>query len=558
MKRAAIYARVSTGKQAAGELSLPDQLNQCRKFAEAKGLEIVAEFVDPGVSARTDKRPEFQRMIKFACGPHRPFEVILVHSQSRLFRNAKDLHVYRDRLESAAVRFMSATQDVGVSDAADIVSGVVGLFDEFQSKETAKHVSRSMIENAKQGFWNGSAPPFGYRTYAAETRGARVKKKLEINPPEAETVRQVFRLYVLGDGGSGPLGVKQIATRLNAEGHRTRQGKPFRVQFIDIVLRNAAYVGEHYFNRNDSRRGKQRPREEWVLLPVPKLVDEALFYAAQDKLDRQHPLKTAPRLVRSEVLLTAVARCGGCGALVRKLSGKRGAYHYYRCSTKFQSGEAACKGVSIPMGDLDSIVLDAIEAIALAPPRLRKLTEALVARAADRNAALTARLKALDGERRKAKAQVSELYRLLGTGELQMHATLAAHVKGLQDTIETVTRQIARLESERAASLEMLTDEAIEAFGRAVSAALRDPDNKALARAYIQALVSEVIVTDTEVRISGPKAALLHQAALFAAKGELVPSFAQDWRAIWKILRMSFSRFIRCWPIGSISSAMRT
>jgi len=364
MKRAAIYARVSTGKQAAGELSLPDQINQCRKFAEAKGLEIVAEFIDPGVSARTDKRPEFQRMINLACGPHRPFEVILVHSQSRLFRNAKDLHVYRDRLASAAVRFLSATQDIGEGDAADIVSGVVGLFDEFQSKETAKHVSRSMIENARQGFWNGSSAPFGYRTYAAETRGARVKKKIEIEPQEAETVRQVFRLYVLGDGGSGPVGVKQIATRLNAEGHRTRQGKPFRVQFIDTALRNTAYVGEHYFNRNDSRRGKARPREEWVSLPVPKIVDEALFYAAQDKLDRQHPLKTAPRLVRSEVLLTAVAKCGQCGAPLRKLSGKRGTYHYYRCSKKFESGASACSGVSIPMGELDGLVLDAIETTA--------------------------------------------------------------------------------------------------------------------------------------------------------------------------------------------------
>lgn len=89
-----------------------------------------------------------------------------------------------------------------------------------------------------------------------------------------------FGSLVLGDGGSGALGVKQIASRLNAEGHGARQGKPFRVQFIDAVLPNTAYVGEHYFNRNDSRRCKARPREERVLPPVPKIIDEALFYAA--------------------------------------------------------------------------------------------------------------------------------------------------------------------------------------------------------------------------------------------------------------------------------------
>jgi len=193
----------------------------------------------------------------------------------------------------------------------------------------------------------------------------------------------------------------------------------------DTMLRNTAYVGEHYFNRNDSRRGKQRPREEWVAFPMPRIVDDALFYAAQEKLDRQHPLKTPPRLVRSEVLLTAVARCGECGAALRKLSGKSRAYHYYRCSKKFESGAEACKGVSIAMGELDDIVLGALEETVLEPKRLRKMTGALVSRAIERNEALAARQKQLDGERRKAKAQVAELYRLLGTGELQMDATLA-------------------------------------------------------------------------------------------------------------------------------------
>lgn len=175
MKRAAIYARVSTGKQAAGELSLPDQRRQCAKFAEAKGYEIAAEFIDAGVSARTDKRPQFQRMINLACAPHRPFDVIFVHSQSRFARNTKDLLVYKERLEANGVSLISITQDLGIGETADVLHTVMGALDEYQSKETAKHVSRSMIENAKQGFWNGSRAPFGYRTYAAETRGARVK-----------------------------------------------------------------------------------------------------------------------------------------------------------------------------------------------------------------------------------------------------------------------------------------------------------------------------------------------------------------------------------------------
>lgn len=487
-------------------------------------------------------------MIALAVAPHRPFSVILAHSQSRLFRNAKDLLIYRDRLAANWVRLLSITQDLGESESAEVMQAFMGSLDEYNSKEASKHVTRSMIESAKQGFWNGARAPLGFRTYTAEVRGIRNKKKIEMDPQEAETVRLIFRLYVQGDGHSGPLGVKQITTTLNAHGCRTRDGKPFRVQFVDTVLRNTAYVGEHYFNCNNSRRGRARPREEWVLLPTPKIVDDALFYAAQYKLDRQHPLKTAPRLVRSDVLLTAVAKCGACGAPLRKLSGKRGAYHYYRCSRRFESGATACKGVSIPMRDLDAIVLDAIEATALAPVRLRKIAEALVARAGDRNAALDTRRRSLDGERRKAHAQVLELHRVAGTGAVAMDATLAGHVKALQDKVETLTSQIAGVEAERAASLERLTDGAIEAFARAASAALRDPGNPTFARTYIRALVSDVTVSDSEIRISGPKAALLHQAALFAAKGELVPSFAQDWRT---------RRDSNPWPLPSEREKLR-
>ena len=351
MKRAAIYARVSTGKQASGELSLPDQVRQCEAYAKAKGYEVVQRFIDDGASARTDKRREFQRMMALAHAPHRPYDAVLVHSQSRLFRNAKDTLTYFDRLATSGVRPIAITQDVGEGDSADILRGVVSLFDEFQSKETAKHVTRSMIENARQGFWNGSRAPFGYRTYTAEVRGIRNKKKIETDEAEA-VVRHIFRLYVHGDGRSGPLGAKRITTTLNASGARTRDGKPFRLQFIDKVLRNAAYIGEHHFNRTNSRRKTVRPKAEWIAFPMPRIVDDSVFYAAQEKLDRQHPMKTAPRLVSSNVLLTAVARCGACGAPMRKQSGKYGRYEYYRCSKKANSGSTAYNGVSSPWASL--------------------------------------------------------------------------------------------------------------------------------------------------------------------------------------------------------------
>ncbi|AMN47244.1 hypothetical protein ACG33_09080 [Steroidobacter denitrificans] len=52
---------------------------------------------------------------------------------------------------------------------------IMALFDEYQSKENAKHVMRALKENARQGFWNGSLPPIGYRTVDAERAQAMLQ-----------------------------------------------------------------------------------------------------------------------------------------------------------------------------------------------------------------------------------------------------------------------------------------------------------------------------------------------------------------------------------------------
>ena len=93
---------------------------------------------------------------------------------------------------------------------------VIALFDEYQSKENAKHVIRSMKENARQGFWNGATAPLGYKLIEAEKRGTKIKKKLDLDPIEAETVELIFRLYLHGDGNSGALGVKVVVKWLTA------------------------------------------------------------------------------------------------------------------------------------------------------------------------------------------------------------------------------------------------------------------------------------------------------------------------------------------------------
>src|SRR3546814_12497005 len=92
---------------------------------------------------------------------------------------------------------------------------------------------RAWKENARQGFWNGSLPPIGYRTVAAEQRGAKVKKKLEIDSLHADTVRLIYRLALEGDGTTGQMGVKKIVSHLNSRRIFTREIG--RAQCVDSV-----------------------------------------------------------------------------------------------------------------------------------------------------------------------------------------------------------------------------------------------------------------------------------------------------------------------------------
>ncbi len=176
--RAAIYIRASNGQQALQDLSLPDQKSQCKAYCAKKDWEVVDTFSDAGASATNDNRVEFQAMIAEACSGAKPFDVVIVHSQSRFARNTLDLLYYTKKLEKADVQFVSITQDIGTGDQADVLRTILGAMDEYQSKEISKHVSRSMNENARQGCWNGSQPPLGYRSYVAEKRGKKIRRNL--------------------------------------------------------------------------------------------------------------------------------------------------------------------------------------------------------------------------------------------------------------------------------------------------------------------------------------------------------------------------------------------
>src|SRR5262249_16862145 len=147
-----------------------------------------------------EDRPEFQRMIAQATSEERPFDIVVVHSLSRFSRDVLHSELYIRKLHRAGVQLVSITQELGNDSSSELIRKILNAFDEHQSRENAKHTHRAMLENARQGFWNGSPAPFGYETVVKERRGNKDKKVLVVNEPEARIVRTIFDLYLGRDG----------------------------------------------------------------------------------------------------------------------------------------------------------------------------------------------------------------------------------------------------------------------------------------------------------------------------------------------------------------------
>ncbi len=530
-KRAALYLRVSTSRQAESDLSLPDQQRQCTAYCELKGWTVAVIFSDGGRTGTDGDRPGLQRLMDMAARPDRPFDVVVVHSLSRFFRDQVELELSLRRLRRADVELISITQEFSDDPTGDLVRRIISLFDEFQSRENAKHTLRAMEENARQGFWNGSQPPLGYKVVAAETRGTKEKKRLAIDEAQAVTVRLIFDLYLNGDGQSGPLGVKAITSWLNQRGFHTRNGGRFAIKAVHDILRRTTYMGLHCFNRVEAKTGQRKPDDKLVPVPVPALIDAAAFARVQERLAAHNPKRTPPRVVNGPCLLTGIAVCATCGGGMTLRTGKSGRYRYYTCATKARQGDTACPGRSVPMDLLDSVVLGALSDQLLQPDRLAVLLDEL----------------AQDTIRNQAKEReaLAVLERTVTTIDQKARRLLQSIEAGVIDPRDdTVRTRMAELKEERRLAQEAVVAAATRlgtgpvvvtpAKVAAFSALLRDKlatGPVAFRKTYLSLFVGRVEVDDALVRVLGSTRRL---SAVVASDGgdalRSVPSFVRKWR----------------------------
>jgi DNA invertase Pin-like site-specific DNA recombinase len=512
----AIYARVSTTKQGEQQLSHEDQLAQGRAYVAATGGTVVREFIESR-SGRDGDRPVFQEMVELACGPARPFKKIIVHSWSRYMRNEIEHVIYKKRLAKHGVTIHALTQDFGTGPGAELATRIVALMDEMQSEETSKHVSRTMKENARQGFHNGTTPPYGYISVAAENRGARVKKKLAVDPHCAEIVKLVFKLRLEGDGKSGPLGIRLIARWLNAHGYkpyahnsRISHSKKFYSSLVDRILRNEACIGRYWYNRKD-RLGNDQPRSEWIEVKLPPIISEETFRRTQILMRASGPKVVAPRIDNSPVILGGLGICGSCGGQLvlgtgTSKSGVR--FRYYWCANKVLNGK--CEGghpASIREDKLDKLVVESLCSHILTPARIREVVAALATRRASGRSDLMQSLARLRTQLKQTKNRIEKLLDAVADGLVEDTEVFRQKFKALEADRENLGGMILGKERTLEQALKPITLEKAEEIASDLRSKLSSAD-PALKKRYVRAFVAAVIVTPEDVLLLGPNSSL--------------------------------------------------
>jgi site-specific DNA recombinase len=365
------YARVSTAEQAEKDLSLPAQRKAIAKFAARHGAAIAQEYVEAGAPGTDANRPVFNRLLGDVLKPTSTIGTIVAHHTSRFTHDATHARVVKTKLRKAGVRVLFVLQDFADDPLGTLMAGLFECIDQYESELNGLRTSAAMREAVKQGFWPGARAPFGYRSVPVEVRPGLVRHRLELESIEAALVREAFTLYIAGSGA------KSVARTLNQRGLRTRAGDLWSKSRVTQRLGEEALTGTvHWGMRKD---GLPRPREEWLSMAVPQIIDAETWALVQKLRREREPARSPGRAPSQPKLLKGLAWCGVCGASYQyETSGKRVVdgqytYGYYNCRNLLRVGKEACPGFRIPLKTLDDAVLDAIERVVCTEPRARAL-----------------------------------------------------------------------------------------------------------------------------------------------------------------------------------------
>ena len=377
MRIAAIYARVSSEQQRETN-TIASQTASLVEFAQNHDLEVPKEWVfeDEGYSGATLERPGLERVRDLAAEGQ--IQAVLVYAPDRLSRKYAYQILLIEELARNGVEtlFVKAPQGASAEDQLLVqFQGMIAEYERAQILERSRRGKRHRAQSGEVSVMSGA--PYGYR-YVRKTDEAPAA--YAVLDAEARVVQRIYAMYTV-DG----LSIGEITRRINAEGIPTRKASArWERSTVWAVLRNSAYRGVACFGktrassrtrviRPQRRRGvitpamtagHERPREEWIEIPVPALVREDSFARAQELL-QENKIRSRRRTIEPSIVQGLVS-CQKCGYAFARTSTRTSArkIHYYKCigsdGWRKLGGPVCNNGRLVRQDLLDQIVWDEV------------------------------------------------------------------------------------------------------------------------------------------------------------------------------------------------------
>ncbi|TSC58546.1 MAG: cassette chromosome recombinase B [Candidatus Peregrinibacteria bacterium Greene0416_19] len=291
--RVAFYMRVSTAEQElegfSPEFQL-DQLTQHVKRKEYKGWYTKPEwsFFEVGSGGKIEGRAKLAKLMELVKDGE--VDLVLVWKIDRLSRDLSDLLYLFETMDKNGVGFASMKEDLDFTGAiGKLIFQIFGALAEFERENIRMRTEEGRKASAKAGNYTGGTIPYGY--IDVPNPGGK-GKKLRLVESEAKIVKQIFEWFVYEDKNA-----QWIAKELNRIGspkgkaNRRTKGTEWKEFTVRSMLAYEEYRGVFITNRfkkvsSKPRKYEELPKDEWIITRIPMIIDDMLFYMAQEKLRR--------------------------------------------------------------------------------------------------------------------------------------------------------------------------------------------------------------------------------------------------------------------------------
>ena len=458
MIRAILYARVSYDDRRNQDRNLEGQLEDGRAYCQERGYQIVAELAedDRGASGADWDLPKLNEALEMARRGEA--DVLVTRELDRLARSLAKQLVIESEFKRYGVRTEYVMGEYPDTPEGQLLKNTKAVIAEYFREDAKIKLTRGRRNVVRSGklMLHGDRPPYGYRVEDG---------RLVIYEPEARIVRLIFDWYVNGDGdrrlSSRPIADRltemRVPTWADVHGLTTKAKRGYGEwswRQVMNILTNETYRGLwHYGKRNCFKGVVNNPREHWLTLEIPAIIDSDLWEKAQEQ--RKLNTSLAKRNVKNEYLVGRRVRCGCGSGMCGYSTTVRGVlYRYYRCNA-YMGGVAGvkCDLPSFRVDQVDGAVWEWVKGWLSNPEALKQGLEAQQTQQEQANKPLHDRLAVIDElivENRRQLAKLLDLYlagdfdrEMLTDRKTRLETTLAALEKEKGDLVAFLESQLS-------------------------------------------------------------------------------------------------------------------